>query len=793
MDHIVDGTLFAVRFIAAPRYDGDGFFTFPARAGWRLEANGRWQTLDARSQDKDELEAFLQSWLFFGVLEEVLGEPVSYDDYTYPAGSGYARHYVHTKHLNRDVEKWGSRIRQKDQEATRQLVHAQLVLDKAYLLVSKYCSVTGTGARPAWDISPDLALSFLILGETLSYAKMKIMSLTKVEVTGWLQYTHYGWGYSELLLEKMQADNWCPFSLCNLLEILQQSVCGQLYAYHLSHAKQLGLDHRTCSDDMCKAREAGSHKICQQSKDRHCRCDAVTVNTEKLVAVLQNDEAPILKYSQADGFVEVIAYKSDLRYAIISHVAVDGFANSTENSIRQCHLNKLLEVFSTFARNDRSRTFTAGPQSVDTPLYFWIDTLTIPLGEGYQDLRRKAMRHTHDMYRNAFFTIVLDMGLMVQPRGRTYADAAMRIATSHWMTRLWTLQEACLSRRLLFVFADIIEDMDDLEDTFPQDLVSPASWAARQYYSALLGPQRALLKQSSTRDLLRGPDFLTSLCNALALRRTAVPQHEPLAIATLLGLDIDQFVNVEFNPTTVSNAADPSLERKMRQLVEMIAKTSDTAIPGGLIFLSKPKLTERGFSWAPATWLKLPKAEYQHLHTIQQAAKLTVKGLEVNFPGIILHRLKPMDRLEENLEDLVFPCDREFKTWILMRIPKWKVQFKDHQIAVVTESAPFRQQWQRAVLVEVLMTIDQTFHSRLLSNAEIRVEQDASTIINLTNTWMKNWPQTYMGELKTDVVWCIDGLPAQQKSAKGRSQTTTVGGIGQLIYNFTSRLSYSRE
>src|ERR1700743_3437966 len=63
--------------------------------------------------------------------------------------------------------------------------------------------------------------------------------------------------------------------------------------------------------------------------------------------------------------------------------------------------------------------------------------------------------------------------------------------------------------------------------------------------------------------------------------RTAIPHHEPLAIATLLRLNTDESGNVDFNSAGASSGADPLLRLKMRQLVEMVAKVSDTAIPAG--------------------------------------------------------------------------------------------------------------------------------------------------------------------------------------------------------------------
>lgn len=45
----------------------------------------------------------------------------------------------------------------------------------------------------------------------------------------------------------------------------------------------------------------------------------------------------------------------------------------------------------------------------------------------------------------ADFMVVLDKGLSKMKTGKTYAETAVKIYTSRWLSRLWTLQEAYLS------------------------------------------------------------------------------------------------------------------------------------------------------------------------------------------------------------------------------------------------------------------------------------------------------------------------------------------------------------
>jgi hypothetical protein len=84
---------------------------------------------------------------------------------------------------------------------------------------------------------------------------------------------------------------------------------------------------------------------------------------------------------------------------------------------------------------------------------FWIDTLAVPIHENDKEERRIAVRQIHQVYTNARYTVVIDKGLGQMLPADSYEGTAMRILASGWMRRLWTLQEAYLSRRLYFAFA----------------------------------------------------------------------------------------------------------------------------------------------------------------------------------------------------------------------------------------------------------------------------------------------------------------------------------------------------
>ena len=67
------------------------------------------------------------------------------------------------------------------------------------------------------------------------------------------------------------------------------------------------------------------------------------------------------------------------------------------------------------------------------PVFFWIDTLLVPVDDKYREYRKRAIRQMHEIYANAYKTIVLDGDLMTQRVGMDYIETAMRITICGWM------------------------------------------------------------------------------------------------------------------------------------------------------------------------------------------------------------------------------------------------------------------------------------------------------------------------------------------------------------------------
>lgn len=769
MEHLAGGTISClpkVPYIVEYSYDSRGFHSFPSRAGWFTTEDGRWERHD---KDKGRIRlgplgsvaAFLQSWLFFGLLVEVLGPDAQVNpiDFRKQDGHGYWR--ITTAKLPTYIREWRDRELKQSSDRIGRMIRAQLALDEAHSLVSKYCSVSNANERPLWDIDEMLALSFMILGETLSNAKAVILEAAGLKMHGWYINPSRGWGDSTAVLQGFKSDKWCPRSIHILQGLLDHNVSGMLYALHLSHPKALGLDHSTCSVEECQARKPHAvRRVCRQT-EQPCQCKDVGPNMSELIRIIEDGKIPLLQYRSDGPRIDVIEYKDGVRYMILSHVWADGFGNSRENTLPACRIESFIEVFDRLTRAEQALHAGSAPGRVETTIPFWIDTLAVPTGGIYESQRRKAIRNMHQTYRLATYTVILDAGLMSQDSGGTYAETAMKITTSHWMTRLWTLQEAFLSKRLLFNFANALIDMDDLERMHKDRLISAVPLAAGSYYRALLGLEREKRKYEPSLSI--SPDLLASLWKAVQWRNTTHLQHETLALATLLQLNTDPFDDLEISTATQSTAAEVDLDKKMQILLSLIASTSDHAIPAGLIFLPGQRLSAEGYRWAPKTWMTGQIADYPDpFQPPTPGAQLTDRGLLVRYPGYRLHTINLSGEEINKSDPFVFPSDNSLNDWVIVSgadKPK-HIQpiYNGHCFAIITMNQKIGSIRQIALLVAIQEIRVETIHVQLVKRVWIHTETKLSRIDKLRRDFKDGTLQAPCGEsLKPDQQWCLDG------------------------------------
>lgn len=288
-----------------------------------------------------------------------------------------------------------------------------------------------------------------------------------------------------------------------------------------------------------------------------CTCALVKASLDAVSALLEQDIVPVVVFDGADL---VVRSASTGPYVAISHVWADGLGSKTEEGLPRCQVIRL----------------NALVQKLIPDGAFWQDGLCVPRE---RSLRRRAIGLMAGTYANADKVLVIDGGIRVQASlSGPKEECLLRIATSGWMQRLWTLQEGMLARELYFEVSDGLIDCSHFD-------------GATASVACGLVPILHYRRQNDTdfqQRLTHVPHCtLHDLIRLLRFRSTKYPTDEPLAIAGLLGVDAAKLVRIENG------------EERMKTLYLEVRE-----VPHNLVVLgwSVKRLSSiPNFEWAPAS------------------------------------------------------------------------------------------------------------------------------------------------------------------------------------------------
>ncbi|ROW09878.1 hypothetical protein VPNG_06298 [Cytospora leucostoma] len=559
--------------------------------------------------------AVLQTWLFFGLVAEVLGlneqEDGKYIIDPYQAEAELSMLYEESVFVKEDGQRYitGAKILSLVPLMQERIgLAARMAGDNGYRL-GRYLNNCLTLAWQQLHISTnrgkplehEVKYSLSALGELVhNVTDITLKSFTPPNRTTLLNYCLWALNYFKRggwLEGQMLSHGWCSS------EIEKVRVrCDHLNtAHYVSRLKKLGdkRDHSRCQKYMCSA--------------------------------FQIDKAWNMAHGREEAQVE--AFKPGTPYVAISHVWADGLGNPDVNALPECQVDRIISLVAGLQKavdpewDKRNRT----------PYRLWIDTLCCPV-----DLAGKtvALERIADVYRNATHVLVLDTSFTLLSTEAIHpAELLSRISCSAWMRRLWTFQEGVLPSSLLYQFADravgigtLLSELyrgdvryQGLTSDFRPDL-DPFDGVPPQ--GALSGRPVQTLSSSSQSDNIR---ILSQFQSALQFRTVSVPEDEPLCIATILSLDIARVAN-----ENGSHAA----QKRMAIVWEMIAEWLGGIPPRLFADVDNP-LEIEGFRWAPKSLLA---ADYQQSHHLDLTcgphdklgtlvSKGHQKGLRLSSPG----------------------------------------------------------------------------------------------------------------------------------------------------------------
>lgn len=205
---------------------------------------------------------------------------------------------------------------------------------------------------------------------------------------------------------------------------------------------------------------------------------------------------------------------------------------------------------------------------------FWLDPLCVPLNSTW---KRRALEKMDEVYKQAAKVIVIDRDV-IRCRGNNVFKRIV-LLMSDWITRLWTLQEAFLpGKRLWVVFADGVKSLDAIVTDYYSD-------------SDGLSSGTSIIHTTTTSCLQTNIMFLQSIIStkgtslidfveAFHRRQATKTEDEFICLAILLGLNVRELPEV---PT-------------MQNIITRVP-----SIQQDIIFAPGPRCTQVGFRWCPSS------------------------------------------------------------------------------------------------------------------------------------------------------------------------------------------------
>ena len=758
-------------------YYPQDFFTLPSEYGYK-----NFQEFCENGFDKDmpvaKANEFLQSWLWFSLLAQVVGINVHIHDFRREDDT------LNSNKLKSIISEW----RKGEQEAldgpqshrymqTSNYVRALIAIDIARRFITNHCahermdrddrSQTEEGQMQDDSGCPylncsvkrgldtKLTLSLAILGETLQLERPTLPS----GLDGREQF-HYdllvqerNWGNSTYCRKLWRANGWCPFEIRRM----EATFVGVSIAYLACRVKPPipDLDHSKCSIWECTAQRPVQTTLHMDGCDESCKTDRM--EEAQLVDAIKQEKTPLVMLTDAERMEHIFVdlKKTEVLFVALTHSWEDGVVENgkdargkNDRSMRRCQIKKAQEVANQLLKDENPD----GSKKV----YLWIDVLCFPREAS---TRATAINQMKDIYSKASAVLVWDRTLLNTPTSKFPIEMNMKIRMSNWAQRLWTLQEAVLAKRkgLHVQFQDgpvggalLREARDAAKDDITHQY--HYVWKAGHPFSSAVWKLRQGLADKA----------VARAWEAVQFRSSTAPQDETLVLANVLKLNVVKLekIGAELEP------AEKIASKRMIKFLEMLDEKRGLGIPSGIIFLAPPKLTAEGFGWAPKTWLTKQAHSYPLMRPLRETGTIMKKGLLVEFPGIVLHCP------QAQLTDSVFwvPVQQSLNVWYKVRADRgskgrdfadfWENHVcKYSEPSIIMTNANLRERWEVGVLVQTLGSLSNgdIRWVRTLCRVWIRLETNSNKHVELGDDFRMK-PQTMLfGERLESQKWCIDG------------------------------------
>jgi hypothetical protein len=574
--------------------------------------------------------SFLQTWLFFGLLQETLGSQqrivpqewiAQYDWTAEYASTQVRRRYLMSPKLRSYLMMIEHRLTDPRQNRPswqywEEVLGLTMAVAEAFDQVfAQYC----TTADVEQQVPLQITWSILMLGQILTHTIMKCYRVETTDMKHWpdgailhlrvserFECPHLG----NKLMALFAMDVVYPLTLLSFPEsvgrfaLLPQNTPEVLLPFLSLHDADPAVGrgrHRNCTIQRCLGEKVDQSSYRTAHVHGECDCPFLGPNVQEVVQILDDEQIPAFvvrkRASSKSGhglFIDVVRAKDTSGYAAISHVWADGLGNPSSNQLPTCQILRLARLVCALTGRE------AQP--------FWIDTFGIPRN---LEQRKKALAVMEQTYRLAEKVLVLDGALQQTPMYRNIenelagveAEAAgetrtgvalellLRIVCCAWTSRLWTLPEGMLGPELHFQFLEGTVELGDLVaqlrtwrlvgTNIIDDIISfliRLRPKIRTQSRRGLEPLDPLMSRWPSGD--QYGQFVT-MFGALEFRDTSWKEDEATCLGIHLNLDMKAILSRD----------DPErLEALFAQLDQ---------IPGDLIFTHGERIPRYPYRWAP--------------------------------------------------------------------------------------------------------------------------------------------------------------------------------------------------
>jgi hypothetical protein len=612
-------------YVASERYDGGPWLSYPSRKGMLRDIlkDGAFDALEYTRAERvnptllHKYESFFQTWLYFGLIGEFTG--VNGTDVCVEGNPSESINHLYRMILVEDGKfvKLDKECLDEFLALSREKMPKDLDARKAHynhlaLCLSYAFSCTMHTPR---EFNHAVRCSIAALGELFMTTLNTALEMVGLPVFG------RDWTPGFLNDEdrkSMIAHGWCPSDISRAEE-------KYLHIETLFIARMLDKtlpprDHSRCMPSICNLYQIHHNNYKPQHQTEGCKCTQLVVQEENLTAPLfKEGRFPlILLKGNTENLTYEIVESGRAPYIAISHVWADGLGNPLANSLQKCKLQHLRSLVDAINEQDPEQI----PPKQEGSL-IWLDTLLSPARDGIG--KQAAIEKIRLVYQQAKHVLVLDAGLMAYPaRPQDAPEMLVRIFTSSWMRRLWTLQEGALAKSLYFQFSDEARSLNELALSVFQ-MKGNMSYRAvtRDVYLEMMG-----LIGFFNPSIETPGGMLSLLDRALQFRSVSVPSDEPLCIGTLLSLDLKAILQ-----------APKTLEARMQKVWELVA-IKNGGIPSQVLFLEGERLAAKGWRWAPRGLLCATSCDGTFTLSTRitrwaesQLGQPTPRGLKVKYPG----------------------------------------------------------------------------------------------------------------------------------------------------------------